>query len=500
MAIPKVCGIENEFGFQVFDIDGKPINNESSDYREAAHRFVSDYLVKKNAIPYDFFRESRKSPFLSFFNIFRTREKEEELEEERNHRLRIKQLRKLFGSSDGFLDNGARFYLDDAHPEYSTPECLLPSDLAAYDKASELVILEALHLFQKQFGNKYKLRIRKNNSDRKWDHSYASHLNVSLSRKLVDSKENFQYLVSQYVPFQIARLVLIGGGKLGAENGRPECEFQISQRADFFEELLGIQTVERRPIFNTRNEPHADPEKYFRLHDISTDSLMCEYAIFLKAALAQVVLAMIEDKFLEENFMPKQPIWAMAQVSRDLKFDIKIELESGKEFTGLEILRYYLLKSKDYLSANPLSEEHSVAVNQGLALLDQLEKNPLLTFGKLDWTTTLGIIKSRPADALQNALNFREISDSGLYYEMVKRGKMRRLLTDERIAKAVNCAPADTRAYARSEIMKRFRHRVKKMSWGAVELYHKGRTQIIDLEHPALDKKEADMILSLIES
>jgi len=486
MAIPKLCGIENEFGFSVFDAAGKQLENDS--YLEAAYRFVAYFLAHEKAIRYDLAKESRRR------DIDGDDEEETETLLERTHRLLIESLTT---GADGFLANGARFYLDAHHPEYSTPECLTPLELVVHDKASELVMLEAARLFSYQLaGNQHRVFVHKNNSDGN-SHSYGCHLNVLLKRELVDS--NFKYLVKQYIPFQISRIILIGGGKLGAENNRSVCQFQISQRADFFEKLVSQNTVEKRPIFNTRDEPHADPKKYFRLHDISSDSLMCEQAIFLKVALSQVVLAMIEDGFLKDNVLPKNPVEAMARISRDLSFKDGILLETGKKMTGLEILRCYLMQSKKYLAENPMSDQHILAVGQALELLNQLEQNPLATAGKLDWTTAWKIAESRPEQAKQNLLAFREIYPRGYYWELVKRGKICRLVSDEEIALAKLSPSINTRAYLRSEMIKKFGLAIRDMSWSLFSVKIGGQLKVLEADNPLLAKAEADMLLSNLE-
>lgn len=483
MAIPKVCGIENEFGFIVLSEDGEQIMDK--EYDEICYYFVNDFLKLAKAVSYDMSQESR-SPG------------DWQLILERLHSLKIFQL--LMGlmeeAPNGFLENGARFYLDAEHPEYSTPECLLPLDLVAYDKASELVMKDGLKLFAgRPMAENRRLIVHKNNSDG-YGNSYGCHLNVLLNSKMFFSADKFKYLVRHYMPFQIARMVLIGGGKLGAENGRPACVFQLSQRADFFKQLIGLQTVVDRPIFNTRNEPHADRKRFFRLHDISADSLMCEQAIFLKAALSQIVLAMIEDRFLKDNLMPKNPIGAMIAVSRDLEFKTRIELESGKKMTGLEILRQYLLKAKEYLVRCPMSQQHNDAVNQALDLLEQLEKDFRPAFGKLDWATARGLMESRPDSARRNLLAFREVSDRGLYYELAKRGKISRLTDDETIQKAKSAPPFNTRAYARSELIRKFGSRISRMSWGQLNVKIGDSERVVALDNPALDKIGADMLIS----
>lgn len=488
MAIPKVCGIENEYGFIVLDASGKQLPDE--DYSKAARLFVGGYLKRIRAMRHELSKERRSGLAIGGIGS------EAESAGERKHRLEIAGLT---GESDGFLENGARFYLDCTHPEYSTPECLSPLDLVKHDKTSELVVAEAINLFLGQPANNcYRLLVHKNNSDG-FGNSYGSHLNVLLPRDLVSSRPNFYYLLRRYLPFQIVRIILTGGGKIGAENKRPQCRFQISQRADFFERLVGAGTVERRPIFNIRDEPHADSKKYFRLHDISCDSLMCEEAIFFKTALTQAILAMIEDNFLKKELVPQNPIEALTIVSRDFRFKEKILLETGQKLTGMEILRNYLLSAQAYLSERPMAPEHLAAVNSALSLLEDLEKDLWSGFGRLDWVTGWGIMESRPGQAKANLLKFREISPDNLYQALLKKNKIKRLLKDEEIFWAQSNAPADTRAYLRGELIKRFSDKISELSWSQFGV-RQGAGNRIFLMEPALDKSQADMVLSLLES
>ena len=487
MAIPKVCGIENEFSFFARDEQLKPVSGEQQ--RELLHRFVRNFLKHKNAISYDKGKESRRK------SVAKEGDDKSPLKKTEHDAL----ADTVSSDLDGFILNGARFYVDVDHPEYSTPECLDPLDLVSHDKASELILMDAIQLFLNQLaGNRNSLIIHKNNSDG-YGNSYGSHLNMLLSRKLVHTREDLRYLVKRYMPFQIARMILTGGGKLGSENGRPSCKFQISQRADFFETLIGPDTTEHRPIFNTRDEPHADWSKYFRLHDISSDALMCEGADFLRIALTQVVLAMIEDGFLEDDLFPKNPVEAMAVVSRDLKFKNHVELDSGEKMTGLEILRSYLLKGKTYLSEHPMTSQHVQAVELAFRLLEMLEKDPASTFGYLDWTTSLKIAESRPDFARENLLQFREISSSGFYYHLLKLGKIKRFVSDDMIMSAKFNPAVNTRAFIRAMLMKKFGNKISEVNWSLAKIQLSDSTRLfLELNNPALDQSESVMLQSIL--
>lgn len=489
MAIPKICGIENEFSFSVFERSSGQ-QQLGGAYGDVASGFVGNYLGLSNAVVYDPTRESRRRSILRGLKLKSPKESLEDL----IHSCDIAKC----SDWGGFLENGSRFYLDVSHPEYCTPECRLPLDLTAHDKASEVILRDVLRVFNiSDPGKKFEAVLHKNNSDGQ-GHSYGSHLNVLMSRTSISSDENFNYFLRHYIPFQIARLILIGGGKFGSENKAPECKFQISQRADFFVGLCSSNTVSERPIFNLRDEPHADSEKYFRLHDISTDALMCEGAMFLRAGLSQIVLAMIEDKYLSDNLFPDNPIEAIQSVSRDLKFDRRLLLSSGAQMTGLEILRYYVNKCDEYLRSNPMHDQHKLAVVLAKEMVEKLDTDPLSTFGILDWTTALGICESRPADVGTNLLKFREISGDSLYKKFLKIGKIRRFITDAQIVTACKFAPKDTRAFVRGELIKKMRDNIRLMNWSYIILDKSGKRFELDLDSPEVDENECSMILSKV--
>ena len=201
------------------------------------------------------------------------------------------------GLANVILPNGARYYVDHAHPEYSTPECLTPRDLVIHDKAGERILERSLEVLGVEMPAAPALSIYKNNSDGKGN-SYGTHENY-----LVDRAVPFGDIVRDLTPFFVTRQVFTGAGKVGFEaqwDDRGRHGFQLTQRADFFETEVGLETTLKRPIINTRDEPHADPEKYRRLHVIVGDANLCEVAIFLKLGTTAIILKMIEDGFLPD--------------------------------------------------------------------------------------------------------------------------------------------------------------------------------------------------------
>src|SRR5207244_2111392 len=230
------------------------------------------------------------------------------------------------GLANVILPNGARYYVDQAHHEYSTPECLTPRELVVHDKAGERILERSLDEVLRSMPSAPHLSIYKNNSDGKGN-SYGTHENY-----LVDRAVPFGDIVHDLTPFFVSRIVFCGAGKLGAEaqwDERGRSIYQLTQRADFFETEVGLETTLKRPIINTRDEPHADPEKYRRLHVIVGDANMCEVAQFLKIGTTAIVLKMIEDRFLPDLTL-QNPVQSLHDVSRDVTCTAKLGLADGR--------------------------------------------------------------------------------------------------------------------------------------------------------------------------
>src|SRR5262249_30816417 len=202
------------------------------------------------------------------------------------------------------LTNGARYYVDHAHPEYSTPECADALELVCADKAGERILARSMLAARRITEPGQEIVVYKNNSDGKGN-SYGTHENY-----LVDRAVPFSTLVRNLLPWFVSRQVFTGAGKVGSENGAGAVDYQISQRADFFEEEVGLETTLKRPIVNTRDEPHADPQQYRRLHVIAGDANLCEVATFLQVGTTALRLAMVEDGFVEKDLSIVRPVAA----------------------------------------------------------------------------------------------------------------------------------------------------------------------------------------------
>ena len=285
------------------------------------------------------------------------------------------------------LTNGARYYVDHAHPELSTPECADPRTVVVYDRAAELILHRSMEAATALLPPGQEIAVYKNNSDRKGN-SYGTHENYLMDRAVPFSK-----IVSYVMPHFITRQIFTGAGKVGTEAPgltSADVPFQLTQRADFFEEEVGLETTLKRPIVNTRDEPHADAQKYRRLHVIVGDANLAEVATFLKVGTTALVLAMIEDDWLTRDLLPAKPVQALRHVSYDMTLERPIELADGSSITALEA------QWELYDRARKFAEEHGLdciggedvgrdVLTRWEAVLTGLETDPMTLAGQVDW-------------------------------------------------------------------------------------------------------------------
>src|SRR3954454_5284347 len=235
------------------------------------------------------------------------------------------------GMANVILPNGARLYVDHAHPEYSSPEVTNPLDAVRWDKAGELVMLEAVRRVATMPGVSAPINLYKNNTDNKGV-SYGAHENYLCSRDTP-----FASLVRHLVPFFTTRQVMCGAGRVGIGQDGRTAGFQISQRADFFEVEVGLETTLKRPIVNTRDEPHADADRYRRLHVIIGDANLSEVSTYLKVGTTSLVLAMIEDGFLSVDLVVDRPVATLHAVSHDPALKQLVTLRNGRTLTAVQL-------------------------------------------------------------------------------------------------------------------------------------------------------------------
>ncbi len=378
------------------------------------------------------------------------------------------------------LANGGRLYVDGAHPEYSTPECTNPREVVAHERAGERIAAECLRAMARAHGTE-RFLLYKNNSDGKGN-SYGYHENYLVARSVP-----FEKLIKVVMPFFVTRMVYAGAGKVGAENQTTPTPFQISQRADFFECLVDLNTMVKRPIVNTRDEPHADSAKYRRLHVIVGDANMAELSTYLKLGTLCIVLEMLEAGAEFPSIELDDPVRAIKEVSRDVDMKGSIKLTDGRPITAIEIQRAYLKAAMDYYACHDVSLITKDVLVRWEDVLDRLEKDPMLLARELDWVAKRQMMLSyieRKACGWDDPrvqmmdLQYHDVRpDKGLYYTLERGNMIERLVQDGEIARAEQNPPTGTRAYFRGQCLKRFPKEVYAASWTSV-LFDIGNTTI----------------------
>ena len=370
------------------------------------------------------------------------------------------------------LSNGARFYVDHAHPEYSSPECSDPLQAALYDKAGERVLAAAARSVGRILRPGQNLHIHKNNSDGKGN-SYGYHENYLVSRSLP-----FADLVKYATTWLVTRQIFTGSGKLGSENGRPPVLYQITQRADFFEEEVGLETTLKRPIINTRDEPHGEPTKYRRFHVIIGDANMSEVQTFIKLGTTALLLSAIEDGAVPDALELADPVESTWRSSHDLSLSRPLELADGSSATALDIqFRYFEWLSR-YAEQSLPRQVWGKVIGEWGKTLEDLESDLTRTSDRLDWTAKLRMLNAfRHRDGLDwndpklamAALQYHDVEPhAGLAYRLEGAGVLRRLFTDAQIDRATSDPPDGTRAYFRGRCVDRYAQSLVAANWDSL--------------------------------
>ncbi|MCS6896867.1 MAG: proteasome accessory factor PafA2 family protein [Nitrospira sp.] len=386
--------------------------------------------------------------------------------------------------SDLVLPNGARFYNDHTHPEYSTPECRTLKDLVAHDKAGERIVQQAADRRNRMLGGT-PVQVYKNNTDFH-GHSYGCHDNYLVPRSVPFAK-----LVSGLLPFLVSRQVIAGAGKVGIESqeaGWAPAGYQLSQRADFMETELSVDTMHNRPILNTRDEPHADPTKYRRLHLIIGDANLCEYATALKVGTTALVLELIERGDVPDLEL-ECPVEAVKRLSRDSELKTTVRLRNGKAVTALEIQEQYYRAAERTL--NGCDAETDWIVKEWGESLRWLAEDRRRLVGKLDWITKLWLLETfMEEERLQwndpwlasLDLEYHNVNpERGLYRGLEAEGKVWRMTTDFDIEQALSVGPSDTRGGVRGVCVSRFSSWIKTMQWGRIQFAKGAASGVLEM-------------------
>ncbi len=410
-------------------------------------------------------------------------------------------------SSNVFLANGARLYLDvGSHPEYATPECDSIYDLVVHDKAGERILEQLLASAEQRLreeGIRGVIYLFKNNTDSAGN-SYGCHENYLTSRR-----DDFSHYVDVLIPFLVSRQIYAGAGKvLQTARGAMFC---ISQRAEHIWEGVSSATTRSRPIINTRDEPHADAERYRRLHVIVGDSNMSEYATFLKVGAASIILRMLEEPSVVIRDMTlENPIRAIREISHDLTCTRRVRLANGREASALEIQSEYLNRAMRFADTRGLSPLEQQALDMWEHTLTGLEKDPFSLDRECDWVIKHNLIEAyreRHDLPLAHArvalldLQYHDVNrNRGLFYKMQAKGMVDRVATDADINHAVEHPPQTTRAALRGEFIKKAKEKKRDytVDWVHLKLNDQAqRTVLCKDPFKARDERVEKLIASL---
>ncbi len=362
-------------------------------------------------------------------------------------------------SSNVFLENGARLYLDvGSHPEYATPECDDILDLVAHDKAGER-LLEGLRRAAErnlaEEGIRGDIYLYKNNTD-SVGNSYGCHENY-----LVGRQDDFGRMLDTLIPFLVTRQIFCGAGKL-LHTPRGTM-MSISQRAEHIWEGVSSATTRSRPLINTRDEPHADAERFRRLHIIAGDSNMSEFATYVKVGITAAILEMLEDRVAFRDLTMANPVRAIRDISHDITCRRTVRLSNGRELSALDVQWEYLDRVMRYARNPGFSPPVAKAVEMWETLLTGLEKDPLSLSREVDWVIKYHLLEhyrqrhglrlSDPRMSLLD-LSYHDINlDRGSYYLMAGKGLLERVVTETAVRAAVSTPPRTTRARLRGEFI-----------------------------------------------
>ena len=374
--------------------------------------------------------------------------------------------------SDRVLENGARFYNDHTHPEYSTPECGSVFQLVTHDLAGERIVAECARLRNNDLDS-HGVQVFKNNTDYS-GHSYGTHDNYLIPRRLP-----FEFWVEGLVPFLVTRQLYAGAGKVGSEQrcGESFRGLQLAQRSDFIETVLSIETMTQRPIINTRDEPHATPEKYRRLHLILGDANMSPYATALKVGSTRLVLTLIGEEKLSLSVELEDPVVGIKKISRDQTGTVLLKRKNGSTVTPLEIQEAYLEAVEKTLSGQ--CKEWDWIIREWGRTLSELRHHPEKLADRIDWAIKQNLFtqfmeseKVSWDDPWIKSLDLEYHNldpDRGLYRGLEQNGEVFSMFSEDEIACAIQQAPEDTRALIRGLAVTRSEGTIKNIHWTGIE-------------------------------
>ncbi len=455
MAVPKVVGIETEFGImQRGSEEWNPVS-ASSLLINSYVRSMSRHVVHQNSpVAWDFVDENPGA------------DARDELSEDSSPPAVETHL------VNAVLTNGARYYVDHAHPELSTPECRDALSVVLYDRAAELILIDSMAAATASLPPGEELIIYKDNSDRKGN-AYGCHENYLLDRAIP-----FGQIITAATAHFVTRQIFTGSGKVGTEWPDHSVDYQITQRAEHFEEPVGLETTLKRPIVNTRDEPHSDSKKYRRLHVITGDANMSQVATFLKVGTSAIIFAMLEDEMFDRSIEFRKPVEAMHKVSHDLSLSVPLELADGRKMTALELqwdLFEQATRWKQERGLEAVGEECGDKVlTRWQQILHGLETDPSSLSNQIDWIAKRrileGFIDRHSCDWSDQRLKALDLQYHDLRpsKSLAARAGLERIVDDVDAKLAMTEPPRDTRAYFRGKCLQNFSEDVVAANWDSI--------------------------------
>ncbi len=458
MSVHRIMGIETEYGIH------QPMAG-GANHSILAHNLISEYakiagLVGVPALPE------------AAYEKLGADENPQVLWSEHSAEGILPAVR-LFELADIPLTNGGRFYVDHAHPEYSSPEVTTPIAAITWDKAGEAILAQAASSLER--AGHPAINLYKNNTDGKGV-SYGTHENYLVPRAL-----DFSHIIRGLTPFLVTRQIFCGAGGIRRSAGTNTAGFQLSSRAEFIEVEVGLETTLRRPIINTRDEPHAAADKYRRLHIILGDANLAEVASVLKMGTTALVLAMIEDDFLPRSLELSNPVAELHNISNDPTLKYLVEYSNGTRAPAIDIQWTYFELASKYLKIKysaELDSETQQVMQLWESTLTKLSYDPMECVEDLDWVAKYSLLQAfRDREQLDwdhaklklIDLQYSDVrSDRGLYHRLLARGRMTRLIPATEIIAAMTHPPKDTRAYFRGECLAKYREEVTSVSWDSI--------------------------------
>ncbi len=474
----RLLGLETEYGIQVDGVERMDVVVESM-------QLIRCYQERDFVARWDYERENPRQDMRGFEvdELLNDKDETVHLQQDRRRKIPLRELK-----SDLIISNGARLYNDHTHPEYSTPECYDLADLVASDRAGERILLHCARRRTASRGSGV-VRLYKNNTDFE-GHSYGCHENYLISRRLP-----FQLVVDGLLPFLVTRQIFAGAGKVGVETGSKGsgATYQLSQRADFFETIASVDTMHRRPLVNTRDEPHADARRYRRLHLIIGDANMSEYATALKVGSTNLVLELLEAGLLPQ-FDLADPVGALKEISRDMSRQWAIELHDGSMSSALEIQRAYLERARRVAAGR--DQETDWVLVEWNQVLESLGRDPLELVGLCDWVTKKWLLDAFAGSEeldwenpdhrswLQSQdLEYHNIDPGeGLFLLLQSQDQVVRLVDEKRVLRAMVEPPQGTRAYFRGKCLEKFGDAIVALNWDSIEFRLNGRVEVLELK------------------